>query len=387
MIKKICIIVNNYPNCVDRNKLVFVQQLVWEWSDLGIDCVVICPIATNIYPSYKRIKYFQTEKTTKGNTVKIFSPHFFGFGQKRKILGIKLARLTTYNFTKKVFSTIKKERINFDCVYGHFITPSGICAAKIGKFYHKPSFLAYGEATTGTINQIGLNLVVKLLANLKGCVAVSSKNKKILVENGICKSEIIDVFPNGFREDRFFPKEKILCRNRFGLPKDKFIVGFVGSFDERKGIMRLQKAVDNIPEVYFIAAGKGKLQPTSKKCLFFGEVDNNDLVDFYNSMDAFVLPTRNEGCCNAIIEAIACGLPIISSNSLFNDDILENEFAIRIDCDNVNEIISAIKKLKNKKIRNSMSISSNNKAKELKMKIRAKNILDFLENKSIREIK
>lgn len=51
---------------------------------------------------------------------------------------------------------------------------------------------------------------------------------------------------------------------------------------------------------------------------------------YLNAADFFVLPTLAEGCCNAIIEALACGLPVISSNLPFNDDILDENNSIKI---------------------------------------------------------
>ena len=68
------------------------------------------------------------------------------------------------------------------------------------------------------------------------------------------------------------------CRECWSKQSDKFIVGFVGSFDKRKGILRLEKAVDKLDDVYFICAGKGDLVPTSKKCLFANTVNNDKLI-------------------------------------------------------------------------------------------------------------
>ena len=47
-------------------------------------------------------------------------------------------------------------------------------------------------------------------------------------------------------------------------------------------------------------------------------------------------------CCNAILEAMACGLPIISSNLSFNDDILNEDYSIRVNPDSIEEIANAI---------------------------------------------
>ena len=92
-----------------------------------------------------------------------------------------------------------------------------------------------------------------------------------------------------------------------------------------------------------------------------------------------MLPTLAEGCCNAIIEAMACGLPIISSDLQFNDDILNEKNSIRIDSNNIDQIADAIRYLKdNPKVRETMSAASLEKAKELDIKNRAKKIIQFI---------
>ena len=95
-----------------------------------------------------------------------------------------------------------------------------------------------------------------------------------------------------------------------------------------------------------------------------------------------MLPTLNEGCSNAVVEAMACGLPIISSNREFNDDILNESYAIRIDPQNIQEISNAIQKLvDDSSCRARMSEEALNKAAELTLDVRAQKIIDFMEKR------
>ena len=170
------------------------------------------------------------------------------------------------------------------------------------------------------------------------------------------------------------------ARKHFGWNDKEFIVGFCGSFDERKGVLRVEKAVDMIDEnnIVFACAGKGEQNPTSDRCIWKKPVNNNELVYFYNAIDVFCLPTQNEGCCNAIVEAMACGCPIISSNKKFNYDILNNKNSIMINPDNVDEIKNAIIRLKsNTKLINNMGEESLIIAEQLTLDKRAEKILDF----------
>ena len=93
----------------------------------------------------------------------------------------------------------------------------------------------------------------------------------------------------------------------------------------------------------------------------------------------FCLPTLNEGCSNAIVEAIACGLPIISSNLPFNDDILDSSNALLVNPESVDDIASAIKQLMdNSDLRQKLAEGSKEKAKSLRIEFRAKKIIEFI---------
>lgn len=376
--KNLVFITNKYPNPIDQNVLVFLQQLVWEMADFNNDCTVICPLPININPKYYKLPYKTIEKTEHGNTVTIYFPKYIGFGQS-EILGYNPARITTSTFTKAVKKVIKKLDIIPDALYGHFITPAGIAAARIGKELNIPSFCAYGESTPWTIKHFGVKNTREELKVIDGVIAVSTYNKNELLELNVVEEEKIGVFPNGYRPERFYPRDKNKSREMFGLPKDKFIVSFVGSFDHRKGIERLIEAVEGLDDVYVICAGKGELTPNSDRCLYQGPVDHKDLPYFYSASDIFVLPTLNEGCSNAIIEAMACGLPIVSSDLPFNDDILDAENSIRVNPTEVNQIRKAIQTLKtNNDIYLNTKRHSLEKSKHLTLEKRTSKIIKFL---------
>lgn len=378
--KEIYIITNKYPNPIEKNVLVFVQQLVWTFADLNIKCSVICPVPININPKYMRFPYKMTETTENGAKVEVYFPKYIGFGQSN-ILGYNPAVITTYLFEKAVNKVIDGMAKNPDAVYGHFVTPAGIVASRVGRNYNIPSFMAYGESTPRTIEHFGEKKVANELSTIDGVIAVSTHSKEILQSVNAVSTDKIKVFPNGYRKERFYPRNKLESRKMFDLPADKFIVSFVGSFDHRKGVRRLMGAVNKLEDVYVIFAGQGKIQPEGEKCLYNESVNNEDLPYFYSASDVFVLPTLNEGCCNAIIEAMACGIPIISSDRSFNDDILDDTCSMRIDPLDVEEIKKAIltvyedrKKMKN------LSNGSLEKAKSLTLQKRAERILTYIED-------
>lgn len=382
MIKSIAIITNKYPNRFDPHIVMFVQQFAWAIADSGVHCSVICPMAVPLNPRYLRLPDSILETTPKGNHVKVYFPKYAGFGQT-DLLVWNPARLSTHFFTKSAEGVLSQLPKKPDALYGHFVTPAGIATARLGKKHAIPSFMGFGEFDLSTIEHFGgVEAAAKELKHLQGVIAVSGKNKELLVDNHVVDESMVGIFPNAYNEERFKKMDRDLSREKFGFPKDAFIVGFVGSFDERKGVLRLLEAVKRLDDVYVICAGKGSLKPVDDRCLHNTPVLHSDLPAFLSAADVFALPTQNEGCSNAIIEAVACGCPIISSDMSFNFEILDKTNAILIDPDNVDELTQAIRTLRDQPaLREALAKGSLEKAKGLTLPVRAANILAFMESR------
>lgn len=372
----ICIITPRYPTSLDPTAMPFVQQLAWALTDLGNTCTVICPQNFT-----KKLNREYVEQTPRGGDVKVYLPNTLHLGQQ-KVLGFNTALLTTRFFWKAAKQVVEKLPRQ-DVVYGHFITPSGITAARLHREFGIPAFLGYGESSSWSIEHYGADKVRKeLFEDLAGVVAVSSKNAEVLRRFDAVPEESVKVFPNGFDDTIFYPRDKKEAREKLGLPQDAFIVSFVGHFIARKGIDKLIPAVEQAG-VKVICAGKGPIDPRGESCLFANTIGHEELPWFYSASDAFVLPTLNEGCCNAIVEALACGLPIVSSDLPFNYDILDETNALLVDPADVKALTDSICKLRDDPaLRQKLSQGSLARAKALTLQQRAKNIQQFFADRS-----
>ena len=138
------------------------------------------------------------------------------------------------------------------------------------------------------------------------------------------------------------------------------------------------KIVDD--EIFSVFIGrKGDSLPTCDNILFVGQCTNEKVAKYLQAGDCFVLPTKSEGCCNAILEALSTGLPVISSDRPFNDGILSNDNSIRVDPENINEIAIAIKELKaNKDLKNKLSAGAIRSSKEFGIRTRAERVYNFV---------
>jgi glycosyltransferase involved in cell wall biosynthesis len=91
------------------------------------------------------------------------------------------------------------------------------------------------------------------------------------------------------------------------------------------------------------------------------------------------LPTQKEGCSNAIVEALAVGLPVISSDGAFNDDILDKKNSIRVNPNDIDAIAEAISTLKgNHALRKDIFEYSKLRHEEYSIERRAEKIVKFI---------
>lgn len=229
---------------------------------------------------------------------------------------LKVKPLSSYiqEFSRKTYykAIMKEAPTDIDVIYSHFLFPSGYAAYNISKIINKPYFVALGESTFDNYLSSG---GVKALRNADGLVVVSQKIKDFLINNVDIDDSKILVAPNRADSNIFKPMNRDECRKQLGFDQDERILIFVGQFILRKGYDRVLKAIDNLPfKVSCIFIGKGEIPQESSHIIYKGMVENKQLPAFYNAADGFILPTISEGSCNAIAEAISCGLPIISSD-------------------------------------------------------------------------
>ena len=367
---KILIITPDYP---DRYKVhyPFVKQLVDEFARQGHQCYV------NVPYSITKNKRFYPVKEYDGD-VMVYRPNYLSFSN----LKIGKFRLSDYFRRKAMMKANKWLPVKPDVVYCHF-WECAIEAYPYAKANGIPLFVATGESSITAFNTVGV-FTSEMSEFIKGVICVSSKNKEESISLGLTTEDKCLVKPNAVNSELFKKLNKSECRQKLVLPQDAFIVSFVGAFIERKGVLRVADAINQIKgePVYSCFIGRGAQDPDCDNILHKGGLLHEEIPEYLNASDVFVLPTLAEGCCNAIVEAMSCGLPIISSNLPFNWDVLDDSNSIMIDPKDVDAIARAIVRLRdNKKLRDQMASSSLKKAAALTIDQRAKDILHFFEDR------
>jgi glycosyltransferase involved in cell wall biosynthesis len=141
----------------------------------------------------------------------------------------------------------------------------------------------------------------------------------------------VSVIPNYLDTARFSPRDKAASRRVFGITEDVFVIGCAAAnlADPMKGISNVMDVVrklqDSCPETKFrlLMVGAGNKAISDQLFKTTGLLNDNSMVDAYNSMDVFVSASLAESFSYTLAEASAVGIPSVCLNDSSMPEMIE----------------------------------------------------------------
>ncbi|WP_300560998.1 glycosyltransferase family 4 protein, partial [Companilactobacillus sp.] len=226
---------------------------------------------------------------------------------------------------------------------------------KIGYVHFLPETLEGSIKLPKPFRSIFYKYVISFYKRMDQIVVVNPTFIDKLVAHGLVRDKI-KYIPNFVSTKNFYEKtdeEKRAFRKKIGIPEDKFVVFGDGQVQERKGIDDFYKLAQENPDIQFVWAGgfsfgkitdgydryKSMIDNAPANMTFTGIVDRNDLVNYYNICDIFLLPSYDELFPMSVLEAFSCGAPVLLRNLGLYQAIIDGYYQPAEDRKGMNDFI------------------------------------------------
>lgn len=321
--------------------------------------------------------FLARELARRGFEIRIITSRFKGLPRKEKIEGIEIIRIpvlrreihrasvfdmVTYIASSVFFGCWHALRRKPDISLAYFGIPSGPAAFLIKKLFRIPYYVllrggdvpGFSPKEMGSYHRLSRPVIHLLWREARGVIA-NSKGLQELAWKSLPGLKI-QVVPNGVDPELFNlirPRQE----NTGGIN-----ILFAGRFTHQKGVDLLLKSLSliksNIPQSQVWLAGDGPERKKMEKLAgslgsgsrfnieFLGWKNRAELYDLYQRADVFVLPSRDEGMPNALLEAMASALPVVAMKVPGSEElVLDGQNGFLTDKEDEKALARALEKL------------------------------------------
>jgi len=237
-------------------------------------------------------------------------------------VGMSLAPLLLYWGARPTVASLLRQGFDFDVIDAHYFYPDGVAAVMLGKHFGKPVVITARGTDVNHIPEYAIprRWIRWAAREAAGLVAVAQALKDFLVALDV-PSARIRVLRNGVDLDAFRPGDRVALRRKHGLEGP--VVLSAGHLIPRKGHDIAIAALSLLPGVSLVIAGDGPERAAlerqardlglASRVRFLGQILPAALAEIYAAADILVLASSHEGWPNVLLEAMACGTPVVAS--------------------------------------------------------------------------
>lgn len=314
-----------YPNAQNPGHGVFVENRLAHLVGNGrVSSLVVAPVPWFPFrhPRFGRFGAFaRVPRFERRRGIDICHPRFLavpGLGGLTAPIAMACAARAT--LSRRVAAG---ER--FDAIDAHYFFPDGVAAALLGRWFGLPVVITARGSDINVIAHRPLagRMIRWAARSAAGVVAVSRALQRAIVDLGVEASKVV-VLRNGIDTHRFRPVDRLAARRALGLAFGSPVIVSVGRLVALKGHDLVIDALLQLPGAHLLIAGDGperialearaRRLGVHERVHFLGQVGHDDLPGVYSAADALVLASSNEGWPNVLLEAMACGTPVVATD-------------------------------------------------------------------------
>lgn len=310
-----------FPNPVQPAHGMFVAtRLKHLLSSRQVSAEVIAPVAWlppgMSYPNVGKLQRIPQDR--HDGELRIHHPRYLVVPK----VGMTLAPYTLYRAFRSCAMKLLSEGQRFDLIDAHYFYPDGVAAVRLAAELGIPVCVTARGTDLNLIPSYPKprRMIIDAAMRADGLITVCEALKDSLAKM-LPAPRDIRVLRNGVDLERFKPADRVAARAGLGLACRT--LASVGLLVERKGHGLVIEALRSLPDTELVIVGegpeRGSLERLAKsigvadRVRFLGLVDHSSLAQVYNAVDALVLASSREGWANVLLEAMACGTPVVAS--------------------------------------------------------------------------
>lgn len=250
--------------------------------------------------------------------------------------GMSVAPYLLYRGVLKAIRRIVGAGHRFDAIDAHYVYPDGVAAVWLGRALNLPTVITARGTDVNLIPRYAIprRLIRQAIAGSAAMIAVSGAIKDALLDLG-APADKVTVLRNGVDTTLFRPSDRERAREQLGLTRPTLIS--VGLLIERKGHHRIVEAMCQLPGMDLLIVGEGPERASLTALIdrlglraqvrLLDALPHAEMPSLYSAADALVLASSREGWPNVLLEAMACGTPVIASNIWGNPEVVHEPAA------------------------------------------------------------
>ena len=338
---KVLLFSSLYPSTVRPIHGIFVETRLRELLKTGqVQAQVVAPVPWFPSKSPRFGEYAQFAATPRfehRNGLDVHHPRYLLLPK----VGMNLAPYTMALGTLPTVRRLQREGFDFDLIDAHYYYPDGVAAGLLAKWLGKPFFVTARGTDLNLIPEYPFprKLILKTASAASGSIGVCKALIDSLEQLGADPVKL-HTLRNGVDLERFTPEPRELARQRLGLQTQGPYLLSVGHLIERKGHHIAIEALVALPGVTLLIAGSGPEERALKSLAsrlgvsdrvhWAGVVPQAELRWWYSAADVLTLCSSREGWANVLLEAMACGTPVIATDIWGTSEVVSTEAAGRL---------------------------------------------------------